>query len=253
MMESTALRKLHHSSEFWRLYSSRDRRVFLPGTVRACPPVVFEKRLPDVTKTGCIQNNHVVQALPPNRANQSLNVRVLPGGLRSGQDFANSKPSCRFTTPLSIDAIAVAQQKAGRAVPRESFQELPGSPFRRGIRDHSNMNRTPAVVRENHKNKQDPEWDRRNHEEVGGDQGLPGVLQKGAPILRRRLPVPDPVFRHRCLRPLNAELSQLPCMRGAPQRGLARLILWMRSRTSRDTDGRPSLGRLLPSPVESET
>ena len=30
-----------------------------------------------------------------------------------------------------------------------------------------------------------------------------------------------------------------PSMRGAPQRGLARLILRMRSRTSPDTDGRP--------------
>ena len=123
-------------------------------------------------------------------------------------DFANSKPSCRFTKLLSIDAIAVAQQKAGRAVPRENLQKLPGSPFRRGIRGHSNMNRTPAVVRENHKNKQDPERDRRNHDEVGGDQGLHVVLQKSLPILRRRFSVPDHVLHNCCLPDLNSEFQQ---------------------------------------------
>lgn len=82
---------------------------------------------------------------------------------------------------LSADAVAVAQQIARCAVPREGFQELPGSPFRRWIRGHNKMDRTPAVVRENRKNKQKAERDRWNHEEIGRDQGLHVVLQKGGP------------------------------------------------------------------------
>jgi hypothetical protein len=74
-------------------------------------------------QTGFIQNDDVVHALPPNRSDQPLNVRILPGGLRSGEDFANAQPLCRFVELPSIDAITVAQQIARRAVPGE---KLPG-------------------------------------------------------------------------------------------------------------------------------
>jgi hypothetical protein len=53
---------------------------------------------------------------------------------------------------------------------------------------------------ENHKNKQKPEHYRGNHEEIGRDQALQVVLQKRAPILRRRPAVPDQVLGNRGLR-----------------------------------------------------
>ena len=115
--------------------------------------------------------------------------------IAAGKHFPNSEPGCRFTKLLYIDTIAVAQQIARRGVPWKSFQQLPGSSFRRGIRGHSKMNRASAVMGENHKNKQKPERDRRTNEEVGRDQVLHSVLQKCSPILRRRLPVPWHVLR----------------------------------------------------------
>ncbi len=74
--------------------------------------------------------------------------------------------------------------RSGRGVRQlpEGFQQLSGSPFRRAMRSHSKMNRTPTVVRENHQDEQNSERDRWNHEEIGRDQGLHGVLQKGASI-----------------------------------------------------------------------
>jgi hypothetical protein len=54
VVESANFRKLHHRSEFWRLYSPRDRRVFLQGKVRACPLVVCEIRFQNATQTAFI-------------------------------------------------------------------------------------------------------------------------------------------------------------------------------------------------------
>ena len=121
---------------------------------------------------------------------------------------------------------------------------MPGSPFRPAMRRHSKMYRTPTVVRDNHQDEQNSARDRSNHEEIGRDQGWYVVLQKGAPMLRRRLLVPDHVFRHRCdtCRP---SFNSSPAMRGAPQPGLARLIRRSSSATSPDTDGRPAGGRLF--------
>jgi hypothetical protein len=109
---------------------------------------------------------------------------------------------------LSIDAITVAQQIARRGVSRESLKKLPGSPFCREIRGHSKMDRTPTVVRQNHKDKQEPECDCRNYEKVVRDHVLHVVLQKCAPRLPMWLPGPDNVLRDCYLRDRNTKFHQ---------------------------------------------
>jgi hypothetical protein len=55
---------------------------------------------------------------------------------------------CRFVEFLLVTPIAIAKQTAGRIVPRESFQQLLGRPFRRAIRSHGKMNRaSPTRLR----------------------------------------------------------------------------------------------------------
>ncbi len=60
MTESAHLRKLYHRSEFRRLYAPRDRSILVGR------------------QAGAMQDDDVVQALPPNRSDQSLNVGILP-------------------------------------------------------------------------------------------------------------------------------------------------------------------------------
>jgi hypothetical protein len=91
---------------------------------------------------------------------------------------------------LSVGPVAIAKQIAGPTVPRESFEQLPGRPFRRGKTNK-------------------PERDRGNHEEIGRDQALHVVLQKCAPILRRWSPVSDQVLGNRGLRQLEFQFQQL--------------------------------------------
>src|SRR5437773_7325792 len=110
--------------------------------VSARPLVVFEIQLQDATQPSFIQDDDVVQALAANRADQALDIGILPRRSRSREDFANAQPPGRFVEFLSVARVAIAKQIAGRTVPWESFQQLPGRPFRRGIRGYSEMNRT---------------------------------------------------------------------------------------------------------------
>ena len=67
----------------------------------------------------------------------ALDIGILPRRSWSREDFANAQPSCRFVEFLSVARVAIAKQIARRTVQRESFQQLPGRPFRRGIRGFS--------------------------------------------------------------------------------------------------------------------
>ena len=60
----------------------------------------------------------MVQALAANRADQALDIGVLPRRLRSREDFANAQPPCRFVEFLSGAPLAIAKQIARRTVPR---------------------------------------------------------------------------------------------------------------------------------------
>jgi hypothetical protein len=152
----------------------------------------------------------MVQALAPNRAVHALDIGILPRRSRSPEEFANAQPPCCFVEFFSVARVAIAKQITRRTVPRESFQQLPGRPFCCGIGSYSEMKWTPATMGENHKNKQKAERDRGNHEEIGRDQAVHVVVQKRAPILRRRPPVPDQVLRNRGLGQFDPSFNSSP-------------------------------------------
>ena len=56
----------------------------------ASPLVVFEIQLQDTTQARFMQDDDVVQALAANRADQALDIGILPRRLRSGEDFADA-------------------------------------------------------------------------------------------------------------------------------------------------------------------
>lgn len=103
---------------------SRVRALFLQRQMRTGAVVVI-----DITAEGAfemlgVKDDEVVQALPPNRADQSLSVRVLPGTLRRRQDFFDSERSNFRSKRLAVDSVAVAYQISRRGPIRECFDDL---------------------------------------------------------------------------------------------------------------------------------
>ena len=128
------------------LNGPRKRRILAQREVRAGALVLIEVRFQDAPQTGFIYDDQVIQAFPTNRADQSLNVGVLPGRLRCRENLTNAQPACCLAKFPSVAPIAIARQVMRGAVPRKGFQQLVSHPFSRGIFRHCHVDGPPAVV-----------------------------------------------------------------------------------------------------------
>jgi len=57
-------------------------RVFLEAEVRSSPMVVPAVGREDAPEVRLVDDDHVVETLSPDRANQTFDVRILPAGRR---------------------------------------------------------------------------------------------------------------------------------------------------------------------------
>jgi hypothetical protein len=71
----------------------------------------------------------MVQTLPPNRANDPLDVRTLLRHPRRSQHFLNPKFLHLLREARIEDAVAISQQETRRAGPRKCLPQLLRSPF----------------------------------------------------------------------------------------------------------------------------
>src|ERR1700758_2145203 len=78
----------------------------------------------------------MVQALPPNRTNDALDVGPLPGGSPAAQHFLDAHVSHLSPEGIAEDSIAVAQQVARGLVEGERFSQLLSRPLRGGVGGH---------------------------------------------------------------------------------------------------------------------
>jgi hypothetical protein len=87
--------------------------------------------------------------------------------------------------PLSkggaVDAIPIAEERAGRLVPRERLDDLLRGPLGGRMLGHVAMHHTPAPVSEDHEDEEHAERHRRHDKKVQGDQILHVILAKGFP------------------------------------------------------------------------
>ena len=101
------------------------------------------------------------------------------------------------------------------------------------------MKEAPPLVRQDHEDIENSKGGGRYHEEVRRDQLLRVRIQESTPRLRRWLSPTNHVLGHGSLGYFDTSLSSSPWIRGAPQSGLAQLILRINSRTSPSIAGLP--------------
>jgi hypothetical protein len=82
MVQSADLGNFYYPANPQRLEHSAGWCIFVEREMSSKILVVVEVRFQDAPQTGFIQHDHMIQAFPTNRADQSLNVGVLPGRLR---------------------------------------------------------------------------------------------------------------------------------------------------------------------------
>ena len=95
-----------------------------------------------------VQNDDVIQALATNGADQTLDIRILPGRMWCRQDFRNAQCGELLPNRLAVKPVAVADQITGSRVKGKRFRQLAGDPFGGRVDRDVEVNDLPAVVAE---------------------------------------------------------------------------------------------------------
>src|SRR5215468_5752866 len=209
MMEPTDLRDRNDSPGFWRLDGAKLGRVLLQAEVRAAPMIVVYESSEMAMQTGFTEYDHVIQALPPNRADHPLDVGSLPGRPGCREHLLDTHRLHLLHKVRPEDPIAIAQQIARRSFPREGLPQLLSSPLCGRMSGDAKMQNAPTIMRQHQEHIQDLEPDRRHRKEVDRNQGLHVIVEECPPGLGGRVPAADHILTHAGLADVDAELEQL--------------------------------------------
>ena len=121
-----------------------------------------------------MEHEHMVQALPPNRTNDALNVGPQPGGARGAKHFLDTHVSHLFPEGIAEDRIAVAQQVARQLVKGEGFSQLLSRPLRGGVGSHISVDYATPVMGPHQKHIKNLETKDGHGKEIDGDQVVAG-------------------------------------------------------------------------------
>jgi hypothetical protein len=147
--------------------------------------IVREVRREDSSKVRLAENDDMVQALAPDRADQSLREGVLPRAVRRRQDFTDGHALEALAEHLTVDRVAVAKEVGGGGVVREGVHDLLGRPGGGGMLGDIEVEDAPPVVGEHDEDEQDAQARGGDGEEIDGDEVADVIGQERTPRLRR--------------------------------------------------------------------
>jgi hypothetical protein len=167
------------SADFWTLHDLA-RRGELDGPELGC--VLVEREVcatvmivVDVARQNAAQvrlakNENVIQTLAPDRTDQALGERILPGAVRRREDFGDPHALDAVAELLAIHLVTVAQGVGGRRVVWERGDDLLRGPDGGGVLGHVEVDDPPAMVGEHDEDEQDAQARGGHGEEIDGDQ-----------------------------------------------------------------------------------
>src|SRR5450631_1324870 len=211
--------------------------------MRSDTVVVIGVRFQNPTQMHFAQDNHMIDALAPDRSDQPFGKAILPRrGWRDRlvPDAHGAKSAC---DNAPIDPIPIADEVVRSLIPGKGLRYLTGNPFCRRICCDVDPEEVSAAEPDDDEGIKQVETDRWNHEQVHGGDVRRVVAQEGSPPLTGWPPSFDHVLGDARLRDLNPSLSSSPWMRGAPQSGFSKLIRRINARISVSICGRPPRGR----------
>jgi hypothetical protein len=126
--------------------------------------------------------DYVIEALTANRADEALDVGVLPWRSRCRDDLANLHRADGGYDVCEC-GIAVVQQVTRRVVLGKGVAELLRRPCGRGMGGDGDMDDPSPVVREDDEHEQQPVGDRWHNEEIGSHDLADMIGQERPPRL----------------------------------------------------------------------
>ena len=155
------------------------------------------------------ENHYMIEAFSPNRADQSLSERILPGTPGRGDDFFQTQRLDSTAKLKAVNRVAIPDQIMLGITIRKGFNDLLRCPLGRGMFGDAEVKNSSPLMLHDEKHKQYPQSDRRYGKEVDGDDLADMILQEGSPGLRRRSLDRLQDTRHAALGNHDSELLQL--------------------------------------------
>ena len=155
MMQATDFRNRHDSARVGKLDSPDIRRIFVEREMCASPVIVGKVADEDAAEVPFAQDQDVIQTLTSDGADKSLCKGILPGALRSCQQFSDSHALHALLKHVPVDAVAIAEEIERCAVIRESVHYLLGDPVGSWVLGHVEVDDAPTMVSKDDENEQD--------------------------------------------------------------------------------------------------
>ena len=162
----------------------------------------------NAAQTRLVEHDEMIQALAPNRPDQTLNVRRLPWTSRSDKDFFLPHFSDALAEGFAVDSVTIPEEEVGRTAPGESFDELLCSPLGLGIGGHIEMHYPTPLMGQHHEDKQKLESCSGNGDEIHENHLSEMIGEKGAPGLGGRFRSTNHVLGNRGFTDVDGQLEQ---------------------------------------------
>jgi hypothetical protein len=113
MVQGTDFGDLHDPSRVGELDWPGVRRILVEREVRATLMIILEVAGQDATQVRVAEDENVIQTLAPDRTDQALGERILPGAVRRREDLINPHSLHTFPEGIAIDRVTVAEEISG--------------------------------------------------------------------------------------------------------------------------------------------
>src|SRR5262249_39632743 len=131
--------------------------VLVEREVRADLMVVSEVVGQEAVEVSLAKNEHMVQALAPDRPDETLRERILPRAVWRREDLLGAQALHAVPKWLTVDLVAVAEEIGGGGVVRERVHELLSGPGGGGMLGDVEVDDPSAVVGEHDEDEEDAE------------------------------------------------------------------------------------------------
>ena len=159
-------------------------RVAIQGHVAAGSVVVGDVALQQSPQLRLAERDHVVRALPTDRADHALDVSVLPRRAIGCGHLLDAHVRNAVREGLAVDRIAIPDQVARLgAVAGESLDDLLRRPRGRGMRSDVDVNDLASAMAENDERIKQSKRGGRYDEEVTGGGAAEVIGNEGSPRL----------------------------------------------------------------------
>jgi hypothetical protein len=206
--------------------------------------VVRQAPAQDARQSRFIHDDHVIETLASDGADDPLRIPVLPRGARSGAEFLDAHTT-RRGGERDKRVVAVVNEIARGRVLRKGLAELLRGPERGRMCGHREVDNATTLMGQDDQHEQQSIRDGGHDEEIGGYHLIHMIGEECPPGLGRRASAARHVSGHGRLTDVDAELQESPWILGAPQSELASAILRINKRTSDGMVGRPRRRRLF--------